>query len=523
MSTEAPRRPRGLRRATAALRAWSREQPAVRAVVVEGFFTRLGFGIVTLYLPLYALELGMSLTEVGLLVGAKALIVPAVKPVMGIIVDRFGARRGYLAAVALRFLGAVLLLFAASPAALLGVRFVQGAASAARDPASVTVLAKQARERLGRTFSAAIGAKDLGNISAGLVGGAVLALSGGRFPLLWAVVAVLAALPVLAVWRWVPAGLPASPAAPTPAAVEVASDAGAAAASVLRDPRLRRIAALGAFTGLTAHLFHGLFQVYAAEVAGLSAGTIGAVYSLSIVTLLLVGPVAGWVADRFGTGPLAGVRGVANALSSMIFLAAPSLPGVVAGRVVDDAGKAAFRPAWGALVAGAARDAGPRGGRVAAGLDTALSLGEALGPLIAGLLWDTFGIAVFLTVRAVLGVGTELILGRRLRAVADPVPPPLGPGPALWVTADTDRHPSGRVVDALRAHAPQAVPEELARAWSRAGLHEIGPLDDIRLLELSLLDEEVRRRVLLAATLAAEPGAMMVAGPPREATGPTLG
>lgn len=523
MSAEPAGRHRGIRRATAALRAWSREQPAVRAVIVEGFFTRLGFGIVTLYLPLYALELGMSLTEVGLLVGAKALIVPAVKPVMGMVVDRFGARRGYLAAVTMRFIGAVLLLFAASPAALLGVRFIQGAASAARDPASVTVLAKQARERLGRTFSAAIGAKDLGNISAGLVGGAVLALSGGRFTLLWAVVAVLAALPVLAVWRWVPGGLPASTAvSDTPAPVKAAADADAAAASVLRDPRLRRIAALGVFTGLTAHLFHGLFQVYAAEVAGLSAGTIGAVYSLSIVTLLLVGPVAGWVADRFGTGPLAGVRGVANALSSMVFLAAPNLPGVVAGRVLDDAGKAAFRPAWGALVAGAARDAGPRGGRVAAGLDTALSLGEALGPLIAGLLWDTFGIAVFLTVRAVLGVGTELILGRRLRAVVDPVPPPR-PRPALPMAAHTGRHPSGRVVDALRAHAPQAVPEELARAWSRAGLDEIGPLDDIRLLELSMLDADVRRRVALAAALAAEPGVMMLAGPPGGGTGPTLG
>jgi hypothetical protein len=34
----------------------------------------------------------------------------------------------------------------------------------------------------------------------------------------------------------------------------------------------------------------------------------------------------------------------------VIYLVAPSLAGFAAGRVVDDAGKAAFRPAWGALM-----------------------------------------------------------------------------------------------------------------------------------------------------------------------------
>ncbi|HVL98694.1 MAG TPA: MFS transporter [Egibacteraceae bacterium] len=520
----------------AGLRAWGRNAPAVKAVLLEGFFTRLGFGIVTLYLPLYALELGMSLTEVGLLVGAKALVVPAVKPVMGVVVDRFGARRGYLAAVGLRFLGALLLLAAATPAALLAVRFVQGAASAARDPASVTVLAKQAQARLGRTFSAAIGAKDLGNISAGVVGGTVLALSGGDFGVLWVAVAVLAAVPVLAVWRWVPAATAVDQPAPAaPDVTEAAAEQGRAAASVLRSPHLRRIAALGMCTGLTAHLFHGLFQVYASEVAGLSAGTIGAVYSLSIVTLLVVGPVAGWAADRFGTGPLGGVRGLANALSSMIFLAAPSLGGVVAGRLVDDAGKAAFRPTWGALVGGAAREAGPRGGRVAAGLDTALSVGEALGPLLAGLLWDTFGVAVFLVVRAVLGVGTEVVVGRRLRGSAPAAPhaahhsPPLGTDggwaegeDAAAAVVDTAAEPRGRVEQALRARRPDAVPEELARAWARAGLDVLGSLDAARSGEAGVLPPPVRARLALAAALVGDPSHILLTGPHAEELLPVL-
>ncbi|MDQ4069773.1 MAG: MFS transporter, partial [Actinomycetota bacterium] len=150
-------------------------QPLVRAVVAEGFFTRLGFGIVTFALPLYALQLGLSITEIGLLAGAKALTEPVVKPLVGVAVDRWGARRSYLGAVTVRFLATLVLLTATSLGALLAVRILQGAASAARDPASITVLAKQARRKLGRTFSLTIGAKDLGNVSAGAVGGAVLA------------------------------------------------------------------------------------------------------------------------------------------------------------------------------------------------------------------------------------------------------------------------------------------------------------------------------------------------------------
>ncbi|MGH3863653.1 MFS transporter, partial [Actinokineospora sp.] len=113
----------------------------IAAVTAESFTTRLGFGIVTFALPLYALELGMSLTQIGLLIGMKALVEPAVKPFMGAVVDRCGVRTGYLTAVAVRLVASVLLLVATTPLSLFAVRAAQGAASAARDPAAISALA----------------------------------------------------------------------------------------------------------------------------------------------------------------------------------------------------------------------------------------------------------------------------------------------------------------------------------------------------------------------------------------------
>jgi MFS family permease len=385
----------------------------VRAVVIEGFTTRLGFGMVTFALPLYARHLGMSLTQLGVLIAAKALMEPAVKPLMGEIVDRWGARRGYLAAVSARLVASVLLFNATSPASLYAVRLAQGAASAARDPASISVIAASTERRLGRAFSLSFGAKDLGTVSAGAVGGFLLAGTGDNFRLLWAAVVVLSVLPVLVVWLWVPP--PSDQVKACAAVIEDVPGAEPPQPRVLRDRRLRLLCTLGLLAGAVAHMTSGLFPVLASEVGGMTPGQIGAAYSVSVLVLLLVGPLAGLAADRFGAAPLTGVRGIANTLSSLLYLLFPTAAGIIAARMVDDAGRAAFRPPWGSLLAEAARNAGSRGGRVAATLDTALSIGEVCGPVLATLLWDLWGLAAFLLVRAGLGIATELFITRRLR------------------------------------------------------------------------------------------------------------
>lgn len=391
-----------------------RRPAPVRAVVLEAFTTRLGFGMVTFGLPLYALELGFSLTQIGALIGAKALIEPAVKPWIGRVVDARGPRLGYLAAVIVRFLASALLLVATTPLTLFGVRLLQGAASAARDPASIGVIAATTRTRLGRTFSLSIGAKDLGNICAGAAAGLVLGATGS-FTVLWSIVAGLALVPPLIVWLWVPAELRLNAAQPTPA--PHGPRRRPSVPLVLRDRRLRGLATFGLLAGATAHMTHGMFQVLAVTVAGVSPTELGLIYTASALVLLVVGPLAGWLADRRGPGPLSGARGIANAASSLIYLLAPGFGGLLAGRLVDDAGKAAFRPTWGSLIAAASHRHPGRGGRVIAGLDTSLSVGEALGPLLAALLWDWWGLAAFLGTRIVLGVGTELLVTRRLKAL----------------------------------------------------------------------------------------------------------
>ncbi|MCP9981517.1 MFS transporter [Actinomadura madurae] len=251
---------------------------ALRAVVVEGFTTRLAFGVVIFAMPLYARQLGMSLAEIGVLVAMKPLVELIVKPFMGWTVDRWGARRGYLTAVTVRLVASMLLFTAATPASLYLVRLVQGAASAARDPASISVVAGSGTRKLGRAFSISFGAKDLGAVSAGALGGLLLAMSGNDFRQLWGFVVAVSFVPVLVVWRWVPRPEPRPPGKAAGKAADTAADTAAAGepvavrlvkdpsrgradpgSRVFRDSRLRLLCALGLLAGMTAHMTHGLF------------------------------------------------------------------------------------------------------------------------------------------------------------------------------------------------------------------------------------------------------------------------
>ena len=50
------------------------------ALVAEGFFSRLSFGVISFALPLYARQLGMTLAEIGVLASLNVAVAMAMKP-----------------------------------------------------------------------------------------------------------------------------------------------------------------------------------------------------------------------------------------------------------------------------------------------------------------------------------------------------------------------------------------------------------------------------------------------------------
>ena len=150
-----------------------------------------------------------------------------------------------------------------------------------------------------------------------------------------------------------------------------------------------------------------LFPIFAVEYAGLSEAQAGLIYGLSSL-MALTGPAFGWLSDNVSRKLVLSVRSAANILSSVIYWVAPSFGGLATGRALDDTGKAAFRPAWGALMAHVSSYDRRRRARAMGYMSSGEDAGEIAGPILASFLWSTWGVAVLLGVRIVLAVVTEI-------------------------------------------------------------------------------------------------------------------
>ena len=384
---------------------------ALALVITEGFLGRLTFGMVSFGLPLYALSLGLSLGQIGLVIGVRTVAAVLLKPVAGWLADKVGVRTVYLGGTIARVCAAAALLVVGDLAGLCAVRVLQGASAAGRDIASLSVIARDASDRIGSVYSWYATAKHVGGVAgAGLAGG-VLAVTDGSFSTLFVIVLALSVLPISAAWlalREAPEVEPRRCVLDPPGAGAASGASGWASTRELIS-ELRAPSSFGMLVATSAYMVHGLFPVLATDYAGLSAGQTGAIYSLSALVFLVAGPVFGWIVDRHGHAVGTAWRSMANIGSSVLFVVSPNMAGFAAARTLDDSGKAAFRPAWASLIGGVANSDPRRRNRRLAVLDTSETVGEAIGPVLAGILWQTGGIAFLFGVRIIIAAIAEVM------------------------------------------------------------------------------------------------------------------
>jgi MFS family permease len=384
---------------------------AMATVIAEGFLGRLTFGMVSFALPLYALHLGLSLSEIGILVSIRTVIALGLKPVAGWASDRVGVRAVYLAGTFARVLAAAALFFADSLLTLTLVRFFQAASAAGRDVASLGAIARDADDRVGTIYSWYASAKHVGGVAGAGVAGLIISASGDGFQLLFALILALSVLPTVGVWFGLrevrdEETVTDEPTLPPEPETQLFRSRMKEFFWLLRE--LSGPASVGMLIAASAYMVHGLFPILATKYAGLSTAQAGLIYSLSAAVFLVAGPFYGWITDRYGR--LVGIasRSAANIGSSVMYLASPTFVGMAAARSVDDVGKAAFRPAWASAITDIAAKDPPRKGRRLGTLDAMQELGEIAGPALAGILWQTGGVFVLFGVRIAIAIVAEI-------------------------------------------------------------------------------------------------------------------
>ena len=386
--------------------------PALIAILFEGFLSRLSFGIISFVLPLYAYRrLGLSLSSAGLLLSFNLIAEQSFKPLMGWVADRWGLRPTFTTAIALRSVVALLFIFAFAPWQIFAIRFLHGFSESMRDPSVNALIAEFSHSKgIASSYAWYNTAKLTAGASGKALGGLVLAFSGENYQMAFAASFALSILPLYVVSRYVRG--PETRSKLLSATSAIVSGDGTAESRERPQASSRQIivpiAMLGFLVCSTAHLIQGLFPIIATEYAHLSVSQTASIYAISVAVVLISGPVFGWVADHVSRQAVLMIRGLANSISSLLYWFAPGMAGFTIGTLADSIGKAAFRPAWGSLMATVANIDRKKRAQTMSWLGVGEGLGETLGPLMGGLLWQFWGLPALLGTRLALAIGAEI-------------------------------------------------------------------------------------------------------------------
>lgn len=382
-----------------------RASPELLALIGEGFLSRLSFGLVSFALPLYAHHIGMSMTAIGVLFSVNAVAEVSLKPFMSRFADRFGFKRSLGLAIGSRSVLALLLAFSDAPWQLYAIRLLHGMIESLRDPSINSMLAERGGEKsVASAFSwywtARYTAGAIGKTAAGLL----LAWTAANYKFVFLCAFALSVLPLYVVLRYTREQVHER--LPEKAVFGPGQEPDAVRPAAPKVP-IVTFAGFGFLITSTSSMLNSLFPLLATQYAGLTEAQTGLIFGVSTALMMVSGPVFGWLSDNVSRKLVLLIRSAANTLSSLLYLFFPALAGVAAGKVVDDMGKAAFRPAWGALMARISGTDRSRRAQTIGTMTIGENLGETLGPMLGGFLWTTYGVAFMLIARAVLALTAE--------------------------------------------------------------------------------------------------------------------
>ncbi len=332
-------------------------------------------------LPLFASELGAGPSLIGLVMGASTLTGIFVKLPAGALSDLFGRRRLLLAG-ALVFASIPFTYLAVSTLAMLIVlRFLHGSATAIFGPVASASLSDVAPAgRRGAWLSTYSTAQGTGQAIGPVIAGYLIA--AGRFDLAFMFSGLIGLGVPLIVARW--RGVPRA-AANRPSWHEFSRGV----IEVGRDRLVLVTSGAHAAQFVLNGMLNAFLPLYGRDVLNLTGVQLGWLFAMQTVTTLAVRPVIGWLSDRLGRRPVIVTGLTICSLAVLALSLTASIAAVVVIVIVYAAGVALTTAATSAYITDITRRA--RYGAAHGVFGTIYDIGDALGPIAAGVLVATVG------------------------------------------------------------------------------------------------------------------------------------
>jgi MFS transporter, DHA1 family, multidrug resistance protein len=386
---------------------------AARRVLVRlcaaGFVAYCSYSICrTPLLPLFARELGAGPALIGFVMGASTLTGVVLKLPAGALSDMFGRRRLLIAGAFVFASLPFTYLVASTLVVLILLRFVHGSATAIFGPvasASLSDIAPPSKRGTWlSTYSTAQGTgQALGPIVAGYL------IAAGRFDLAFIASGLIGLGAPMIVAGWPSARPRSTNRAPWQQFKQGIAEVG-------RDPLVLVTSGAHAAQFVLNGMLNAFLPLYGREVLGLTVTELGWLFGLQTVTTLAVRPAIGFVSDRVGRR-LVIVTGLSVCSGAFLLISVTNdLTTIAAAILTYAAGVATTTAATSAYITDITRRA--RYGAAHGVFGTIYDIGDALGPIAAGVLVTMVGYARMFQVMAALGLTMAIVFAVVSQALA---------------------------------------------------------------------------------------------------------
>jgi len=372
--------------------------PALAVLATISFVSSLGISIMLPLLPLYALSLGASPLQLGLMTSGFAVANGIAQFASGFLMDRYGARRFIVAGIGTYAAANVLIATAPTAIALIGYRFIAGLGGGVNMVATRLYIAQTAQQSSLAFFNSIISAANsAGSVLGPGFGGLVAA--GGDLRAPFFIVAGTSALAFIAA-LFLPR--PKAPAHDTAAAAMAGGRVWNRTVFILLAGNLLLLIGFG-----------GWITSYAPFVTtrlGWSTFDVGIIFTIFGIGDITLGPWLGHLADRTGRRRMAVLASFPIFLFGFIVFFGLPKPFFYAISFFTGAALTAYNASWFALLTNAVPSA--RRGRVFGVVSAVAQTGTVIGALGATAIWQLtdVGGGLILASTAALGAGLVLLL-----------------------------------------------------------------------------------------------------------------
>ena len=372
---------------------------SIAILALLSFVSQVGVSIMLPLLPLYAVAVGATPAEVGLMVSAFSVTSTVGQLASGFVSSRISARRQMPLGQAVYAAGNFLIATTTAAVPLIAFRAFSGLGGGLTIIAERLYIARVTiQSRLAFTNGVVSAAGSSGSVLGPLLG-AVLAVKDLRVP--FVVVGITATIAGVAAFLFLPAERPApAPASALPEAVELVPEIVPTLAPAADDAPARsrwsdvqplvRLALWSLAFNASYGSWITTFGPFSKDVLGLPQVFVQLFFAPFGLGAIVLGPVLARLADRAGRRRMVAFGTALVLTNTLSLLAGANVALLYATAFLAGGGLAAAQSSWFALLA-VATDSGRRGRSF--GLVSALSnLGIIAGASIASSAWSTIGL-----------------------------------------------------------------------------------------------------------------------------------